>query len=419
MQNQYQRVVITGMGVITPIGNTVEEFWHSALNGISGIKNFADLDTTNYPCKVAGEVKNFDPTMYMDKKSARRMARFSQFAVAAAQQSIQNATLNIEDIDNTRTGIICGNGGGGYPLVEKANRTLFEKNGMRIDPLYVAKWLPNMAAANVSIQLGILGYTNTVVTACASGTQAIGDAAEIIRHNKADVMIAGGTEAGICELGLAGFATMRALSTSYNDNPTAASRPFDKNRDGFVPAEGAGMIVLESLDHALSRGAKPLAELIGYGVSADASYLVAPSDGGEGAARAMSSALLSADKTVNDIDYISAHATATNAGDIAETEAIKTVFKDLAKEIPISALKSQTGHMLGGSGATETVAAIQTILTNQITPTLNLETPDPRCDLDYVPLISRSANIKTVLKNSFGFGGQNAVLIIQKYEETK
>ena len=212
---------------------------------------------------------------------------------------------------------------------------------------------------------------------------------------------------------------MRALSTSYNDNPTAASRPFDKNRDGFVPAEGAGMLVLESLDHALSRGAKPLAELIGYGVSADASYLVAPSDGGEGAARAMSSALLSADKTFNDIDYISAHATATNAGDIAETEAIKTVFKDLAKEIPISALKSQTGHMLGGSGATETVAAIQTILTNQIAPTLNLETPDPRCDLDYVPLISRSANIKTVLKNSFGFGGQNAVLIIQKYEETK
>ena len=419
MQNQYRRVVITGMGVITPIGNTVEEFWSSAINGISGIDNFTDLDTTEYPCKVAGEIKNFDPTIYMDKKSARRMARFSQFAVASARQSIENADLNIENIDSSRIGIICGNGGGGYPLVEQANRTLFEKNGMRIDPLYVAKWLPNMAAANVSIQLGIHGYINTVVTACASGTQAIGDAAEIIRHNKADVMIAGGTEAGICELGLAGFATMRALSTLYNDHPSAASRPFDKDRDGFVPAEGAGMLVLESLDHALSRGVKPLAEIIGYGVSADASYLVAPSDGGEGASRAMLSALKSADSTIEDIDYISAHATATDAGDIAETEAIKTVFMDLAKKIPISALKSQTGHMLGGSGATEIIAAVQTILTNQLAPTLNLENPDPRCDLDYVPLISRSADVKTVLKNSFGFGGQNAVLIIQQYEEQK
>ena len=419
MSDQYRRVVVTGMGVITPIGNTIEEFWLSAINGISGIDNFAHLDTSNYPCKVAGEIKDFDPTEYMDKKSARRMARFSQFAVATARQSIQNASLNIEEIDRTRMGIVCGNGGGGYPLVEQANRTLFEKNGMRIDPLYVAKWLPNMAAANVSIQLGILGYTNTVVTACASGTQAIGEAAEIIRHNKADVMLAGGTEAGICELGLAGFATMRALSTSHNDEPHSASRPFVKERDGFVPAEGAGMLVLESLDHALSRGATPLVELIGYGVSADASYLVAPSDGGEGAARAMQSALKSADITVDEIDYISAHATATNAGDIAETEAIKTIFKDLAKKIPISALKSQTGHMLGGSGATETIAAIQTILTNQIAPTLNLETPDSKCDLDYVPLTSRSANVETVLKNSFGFGGQNAVLIIQQYKDPK
>jgi len=418
MQNQYQRVVITGMGAITPIGNTIDEFWSSATNGNSGVSNFAHLDTSNYPCKVAGEVKDFDPTEYMDKKSARRMARFSQFAVAAARQSVQNASLNIAAIDRTRIGIICGNGGGGYPLVEQANRTIFEKNGMRIDPLYVAKWLPNMAAANVSIQLGLLGYINTVVTACASGTQAIGDAAEIIRHNRADIMIAGGTEAGICELGLAGFATMRALSTSYNDQPHTASRPFDKGRDGFVPAEGAGMLVLESLDHALSRGATPLAELIGYGVSADASYLVAPSDGGEGAARAMLSAFSSANITIDKIDYISAHATATDAGDVAETEAIKAVFKDLAKNIPISALKSQTGHMLGGSGATETIAAIQTILTNQIAPTLNLETPDSRCDLDYVPLISRSANVKTVLKNSFGFGGQNAVLIIQQYEDS-
>jgi 3-oxoacyl-[acyl-carrier-protein] synthase II len=404
------------MGVLTPLGNSVDSFWTAAIAGESGIRPFQELDASAYPCQVAGEVLGFDPTAYMDRKTARRMARFSQFAVATAWQAARSAQLDLDGIDRERVGVICGNGGGGYPNVELANHTMHERGGMKIDPLYVAKWLPNMAAGNVSIQLGLLGYSNTVVTACAAGTQAIGDATEVIRRGKADVMFAGGTEAGICELGLASFATMRALSSSYNEDPPAASRPFDRDRDGFVPAEGAGMVVLEALDHALSRGATPLAEVLGYGVSADATYLVAPSDDGAGAARAMRFALNDADVQAVEIDYISAHATATDVGDVAETKAIKLVFGEQAYLTPISSMKSQTGHMLGGSGGAETVAAVQTILNGNIAPTLNLENPDKACDLDYVPLTARSVEVRTVVKNSFGFGGQNAVLVLRRYE---
>jgi 3-oxoacyl-[acyl-carrier-protein] synthase II len=414
--NRRRRVVVTGMGALTPLGNSVHSFWTAAIAGKSGIRPFQELDASAYPCQVAGEVLDFDPTAYMDRKTARRMARFSQFAVATAWQAARSAQLDLDSIDREQVGVICGNGGGGYPNVELANRTMHERGGMKIDPLYVAKWLPNMAAGNVSIQLGLLGYSNTVVTACAAGTQAIGDATEVIRRGKADVMFAGGTEAGICELGLASFATMRALSSSYNEDPPAASRPFDRDRDGFVPAEGAGMVVLEALDHALSRGATPLAEVLGYGVSADATYLVAPSDDGAGAARAMRFALNDADVQAVEIDYISAHATATDVGDVAETKAIKLVFGEQAYSIPISSMKSQTGHMLGGSGGAETVAAVQTILNGNIAPTLNLENPDKACDLDYVPLTARSVEVRTVIKNSFGFGGQNAVLVLRRYE---
>jgi len=411
-----RRVVVTGMGALTPLGNSADAFWAAAIAGESGLRPFHDLDASDYPCQVAGEVQDFDPTDYMDRKTARRMARFSQFAVATAWQAAQFAQLDLDAIDRERAGIICGNGGGGYPNVEQANKTMHERGGMKIDPLYVAKWLPNMAAGNVSIQLGLLGFSNTVVTACAAGTQAIGDATEVIRRGKADVMFAGGTEAGICELGLAGFSTMRALASSYNDNPPAASRPFDRDRGGFVPAEGAGMLVLEELDHALARGAKPLVEVLGYGVSADAAYLVAPADNGEGAARAMRFALEDAEVQPAEVDYISAHATATDVGDIAETQAIKTVFGEDAYQTPVSSMKSQTGHMLGGSGGAETVAAVQTILSGQIAPTMNLEHPDEACDLDYVPLKARSADVRTVVKNSFGFGGQNAVLVLRRYE---
>jgi len=394
----------------------VDSFWAAAIAGQSGIRPFYELDASGYPCQVAGEVLDFDPMAYMDHRSARRMARFSQFAVATAQQAVEHAKLDLKTINRERAGVVIGNGGGGYPNVEFANRTMLSRGGMKLDPLYVAKWLPNMAAANVTIQLGLNGFTNTVVTACASGTQAIGEAVEVIRRGAADLMLAGGTEAGICELGLAGFAAMRALSTSFNEDPGRASRPFDRDRDGFVPAEGAGMVLLETLEHAYSRNARPLVEVIGYGATADASYLVAPSEDGAGAARAMRTAISDASIDSAEIDYISAHATATETGDIAETRAIKAVFGERAYRIPVTALKSQTGHLLGGSGGVETVAAVQTILNRQIPPTLNLDNPGEGCDLDYVPIKSRSANIQTVMNNSFGFGGQNAVLILQRFQ---
>ena len=414
--NGRRRVVITGLGALTPLGNTVDTFWDAAVGGQSGVRLFSDLDPSAYPCHVVGEVLDFAPTDYMDRRSARRMARFSQFAVAAARQAAEHAVLDLETIDRSRSGVVLGNGGGGYPHVEQANKTMRERGGMKIDPLYVAKWLPNMAAANVTIQLGLRGYTNTVVTACASGTQAIGEAAEVIRRDRADLMFAGGTEAGVCELGLAGFAAMRALATSHNGEPEQASRPFDRDRDGFVPAEGAGVVTLETLDHARARGATPLGEVLGYGVSADAAHLVAPSDDGEGAAQAMRLALEDGGVAAEEIDYVSAHATATEVGDVAETRAFKQVFGEHAHQTPMSSLKSQTGHLLGGSGGVETVAAVQTILTGRIAPTLNLEHPDAECDLDYVALESRSADVRTVMKNSFGFGGQNAVLVVRRFE---
>ncbi|MEX2229594.1 MAG: beta-ketoacyl-ACP synthase II [Dehalococcoidia bacterium] len=414
--NSRRRVVVTGMGALTPLGNDLERFWAGAVAGRSGLGRLTLVDPTDYPCQVGGEVRDFDPTEFMDRKVARRMARFSQFAVATAQQALAQAGLDLDAVDRTRVGVLIGNGGGGFPNTDEAMRTIIARGGMRVDPLYMAKMLPNMAAANTTIQFGLLGYTNTVTTACAAGTQAIGDAVEVIRRGAADVMVAGGTEAGICELGLAGFSSMRALTTSWNDEPERSSRPFDRRRDGFAPAEGAGMLLLEALDHALARGATPIAEMVGYGVSADAAYLVAPADAGEGAARAMQSALDDAGVGPEEIDYVSAHATATEVGDIAETRALKAVFGARAYDIPISAMKSQIGHLLGGSGGVEAVAAIQTIVTGQIAPTLNLEEPGAECDLDYVPDAGRTADVRTLIKNSFGFGGQNAVLIIRRFE---
>jgi 3-oxoacyl-[acyl-carrier-protein] synthase II len=414
--NGRRRVVVTGMGVLSPIGNDVPSMWQAAIEGRSGIRRLSLVDPTNYPAQVGGEVQDFDPTVYMDRRDARRMARFSQFAVAAARQAVEQAGLDLSHIDRARAGIVIGSGGGGLPNTDEAMRTIIERGGGKVDPLFMAKMLPNMAAANVTIQLGLLGYTNTVSTACAAGTQAIGDAVEVIRSGRAEVMLAGGAEAGISELGLAGFVAMRALATSHNGEPERASRPFDRDRDGFAPAEGAGLLVLEDLDHARARGATPLAEVLGYGVSADAAYLVAPAEGGDGAARAMRAALDDAGAGMEEIDYISAHATSTDVGDIAETQAIKAVFGERAYDVPISAMKSQIGHLLGGSGGVETVAAVQTLLTGQIAPTINLDHPDPQCDLDYVPNTSRGCEVRTLLKNSFGFGGQNAVLVLRRWE---
>ncbi|MEE8336950.1 MAG: beta-ketoacyl-ACP synthase II [Dehalococcoidia bacterium] len=414
------RVVITGAGAVSPLGNTTDEMWEAAIAGRSGTGPLSLLDEIDdpepYPCKVAGEVRNFDPTDYLDRKDARRMARFSQFAVASSKQAVADAGLDLSQENLERVGTVFGNGGGGLPNTDQAMRTLIKRGGMRVDPLYIAKMLPNMGAGNITIQLGLLGYTNTVTTACAAGTQAVGDAAEVIRRGAADVMLAGGCEAGISELGLASFAAMRALSTAHNDTPEVASRPFDRDRSGLVPAEGGGMMVLESLDHALARGAAPLVEVTGYGVSADASFLVAPPENGNGAARAMTAALESAGIPPEAVDCVSAHATATQIGDIAETRALRSVFGEHAYRIPVTAMKSQTGHLLGGSGGIEIATAIRMLREGKIPPTINLDHADPECDLDYVPNETREVEIEVLMKNAFGFGGQNAVLILTRYE---
>jgi 3-oxoacyl-[acyl-carrier-protein] synthase II len=416
-----RRVVITGTGVVSPLGNSVDEMWEAAIAGRSGIKRLSVLDQIDnpdaYACQVSGEVHDFDPTEYMDRKVARRMARFSQFAVATSKQAVANAQLDLTVENRERIGTIVGNGGGGMPETDKAMRTMISRGGMKVDPLYIAKMLSNMGAGNVTIQLQLLGYTNTVTTACAAGTQAIGDAAEVIRRGSADVMLAGGCEAGISELGLAGFSSMRALSTAHNDNPAVASRPFDRDRSGLVPAEGGGMLVLEGLDHALARGATPLAEVVGYGVGADASFLVAPEENGDGARRAMVTALADADLPPESVDCISAHATATRVGDVAETRAIKSVFSEHASRVPVTAMKSQVGHLLGGAGGLEAVAGVQMLLTGTIPPTINLDNPDEECDLDYVPHKARETDVEILMKNSFGFGGQNAVLIFRRYKQ--
>ena len=412
-----RRVVITGMGALTPLGNSVDEFWDGCVAGRSGLDWITLVDTTNYAVKVDGEVKNFDPQNYMDRKEARRMARFSQFSVAAARMAIEDACLKVDREDATRIGVLLGNGNGGYPETDDAVRQIIYKGGNRLDPFYMSKTLPNIAAAQVAMTFGLKGYNSTVSTACAAGTQALGDALDIIRLGRADVMVAGGGEAGICELGLAAFAIMRALSTRADD-PTKASRPFDADRDGFVCAEGAGILVLETLEHAQRRGARILGELAGYGASSDAYHVVAPCVDGDGAQRAIRIALEDACIQPDEIDYINAHGTSTQANDAAETVAIKGVFGERAYQIPVSSTKSMIGHALGASGAIESVACLKAIETGIVPPTINYETPDPVCDLDYVPNQSRKVGqVRTVLKNSFGFGGQNACLVFKKYEE--
>ncbi len=411
-----RRAVITGLGVISPLGNTVGEFWANAVAGRSGVAPITRFDLSGYACEIGGEVRDFDPSLFMDRKSARRMARFSQFAVAAARQAWTQADLPDQLSDPTRVGVIIGNGGGGLDETEIAVETRIRKGPAKVDPFWYAKALPNMAAANITMQFGAQGYVSTISTACASGTQAIGDALEVIRRGTADVMIAGGTESALSLTGIAGFATMRALTTRRYEDPAHASRPFDRDRDGFAPAEGAGIVLIESLDHARARGAKPLAELLGYGVSADASYLVAPAEDGIGAKHAIVAALADARIAPQEIDYVSAHATATPIGDVAETRAIKAALGAHAYRTPISAMKSLTGHLLGGSGGIETVAAVQTIASGEIAPTVNLEHPGDGCDLDYVPQASRRVPVRTVLKNSFAFGGMNAALIIRGFD---
>ena len=408
------RVVVTGMGAVTPLGLGVQEYWQGLVNGRSGIGLLTLFDASDLSCKVAAEVKGFDARDFLSPKQARHTARFTQFAIAAARMAIEDARLDLSQEDPNRIGVFLGNGIGGLPETEQEVQVLFSKGGMRVSPFFMPVVLANMAAGQVAITFQVKGYISTVITACAAGTQAIGEAAEVIRRGRTDVMITGGTEAALTKIGVAGFSVMKAL-TSRNDEPTKASRPFDALRDGFVPAEGAGILVLESLEHALRREATILAEIVGFGISSDAYHVVQPDS--DGAVRAMRWALEDAGLAPTDVAYINAHGTSTPLNDASETHAIKTLFGDYAYKVPISSTKSMIGHLLGASGGVESIAAIQTITEGIIHPTINYEHPDPECDLDYVPNAARSKEVKVVLCNSFGFGGQNACLVFQKFED--
>ncbi len=404
------------MGAITPLGMTIDEYWGNLVAGKSGIAPGVLCDYSEYPCQIAGEVTDFDAGDFMDRKESRRIARFSQMAVAAAGLAIENGGLDLSRENPERLGVVMGNGNGGFPVTEENARIMFQRGGMRVSPFFIPMILPNMAAANVSRLYGLKGYTSTVITACAAGNQAIGEATEAVRRGAADVILGGGCEAGICQLALGGFNVIKALTRS-NDEPEKASRPFDAKRDGFVPAEAAAVFVIESLEHAIDRGANVLAEVAGYGVSSDAFHAVQPDEDGAGAARAMRWALENAGVGIDEVDYINAHGTSTPKNDHVETLAIKSLFGERAYSVPISSTKSMIGHALGGAGAVEAVACIQSIAHNEIHPTINYEFVDPDCDLDYVPNVSRKTRVDTVLSNSFGFGGQNACLVFKRFEE--
>ena len=411
-----RKVVVTGVGALTPLGNTAEEFWQNLVAGKSGIGPMTLCDPTGYSCRISGEVRGFDAGQFVNAKEARRMARFSQLGVAAAYMAVEDADLDMSKEDRHKAGVLLGNGNGGFPTTEEGCRVMVEKGGMRMSPFFFPMILPNMAAANVSRVVGAKGYNSTVTTACAASNQAIGEALEIIRRGTADVMLTGGAEAGISQMGLGGFCVMKALS-SRNEEPERASRPFDAQRDGFVPAEGAVILVIESLEHALGRGANVLCELAGFGCTSDAYHPVQPEESGESTIMAIRAALADADVGLDEVDYINAHGTSTPLNDAVESQAIRGCFGDRAYRIPISSTKSMIGHSLGAAGALEAVPCVRSITDGVIHPTVNYEHPDPECDLDYVPNQSRKANVRVVLSNAFGFGGQNACLVFKRYEE--
>ena len=414
ISNSETRVVVTGMGAVTCLGNSVDQFWAGVKNGQSGIREISLVSPDGFPCRVSGEIQDFDPMEHMDRKEARRMARFSQFAIVATDQAVENSGLDFEKEDLDRIGVLIGSGSGGLPETDQQSEIRVKRGVGRMSPYYIPMMLVNMAAANISHRFNLTGYTNTCVTACAAGTQAIGEAAEVIRRGDANVIVTGGTEAGICEIGMGGFSTMRALSTWAGD-PSKASRPFDKGRDGFAPAEGSGILILESLEHAQARDATIYAEIGGWGVSSDAYHLVQPHPEGSGAAKAMNRALTNAGVTINDIDYINAHGTSTPINDASETKAIKAVFGDRSYNVPISSTKSMVGHSLGASGSLEAIVCINSINDGILHPTINQDEPDLDCDLDYIPNVAREVEVNVTLSNSFGFGGQNACLVIKKF----
>lgn len=413
-RDEATRVVATGLGALTPAGVGVSATWEALKAGRSGIARLSLCDPTGYSCTVGGEVTDYKASDYLDAKAARRMARFVQFAIVAAREAIDQAGLDLDSEDLDRIGVVLGNGNGGYPEIEDGARTLVAKGGMRMSPFFFPMTLPNIAASQVALTYGLRGPNSTIVTACAAGTQAIGEAAEMVRRGAADVVITGGVEAGISQLGLGGFAVMRALSTSFNDEPERASRPFDAKRDGFVPAEGAGILVLESLAHARERGAEALVEIAGYGATSDAYHVVHPDEDGSGAMRAMQIAVDDAGLEPHEIDYINAHGTSTPLNDRIETVAIKRLFGEAAGGVAVSSTKSMLGHALGGAGGMEAIATAMTIVDGVMHPTINQEEPDPDCDLDYVPNEARKRDVGAAMTNSFGFGGQNACVVMTR-----
>lgn len=411
-----KRVVVTGMGVISPIGTGLNKFWEALISGASGVDRITQFDASDYKVQIAGEVKDFNVGDYIDKKEARRMDRFVQFAVAASKMATDDAGLDLNNEDSERIGVVIGSGIGGISTVFEQSKILLERGPGRVSPLTVPMKIINMASGQVAMAFGFKGFNSSVVTACASSNNAIGDSFRLLKNGELDVIVTGGTEAAIVPISIAGFSAMKALST-YNDEPQKASRPFDAKRDGFVMGEGAGILVLETLEHAKARGAKIYAEIVGYGVTCDAYHITAPDPEGLGAAKAMKKAMDEAGLTPEDISYINAHGTSTPLNDKLETLAIKKVFGKRAYDIPISSIKSMIGHLLGAAGGVEAVASVLTVFHGIIPPTINYENPDPECDLDYVPNKARESQINAVLSNNLGFGGHNVTIAFKKYTD--
>ena len=410
-----RRVVITGMGAITPLGNNIDDFWNNIKNGVNGVGYITNFDTTNFKVKIAAEVKNFEPTKYVQKKELKRNDLVSIYGIAAATQAIEDSKINLEEINKERFGVIFGSGIGGMITIQEQVGKLFEKGPAKVSPLFIPMVISNMVAGNIAIKFGAKGICENIVTACATSTNCIGDAFRNIKHGYSDIIIAGGAEAPISEIGVAGFTNLTALST--NNNPEEACRPFDKNRDGFVMGDGSGAIILEELEHALKRNAKIYAEIVGYGTTGDAYHMTAPSPDGSGAGRAMLLAINEAGIKPSDISYINAHGTSTPANETSEIKAINYALGEYTPNVPVSSTKSMTGHLLGAAGAIEAIACIKAIENGFIPPTINLKEKDEECNFDCVPNIGKKADLNYVLSNSLGFGGHNAVLCFRKWED--
>ncbi|HRY29402.1 MAG TPA: beta-ketoacyl-ACP synthase II [Elusimicrobiota bacterium] len=409
------RVVITGIGIVSPIGIGKERYWDALKNGRNGFGRISFFDPTVYPCHIDAEVRDFQPEQFIEKKKARRMDRFTQFAMAGAKMAVEDARLDLTKLNLERCGVIVGSGIGGLPTIEAEHSVLLEKGPKRVSPFLIPMLITNIAPGEIAIEYGFTGPNYSVSSACATSNHALGEAFRHLRYGDADLLIAGGTEGAITPLGVAGFCQARALTISFNDNPAKSSRPFDKNRSGFVMGEGCGVVIMETLEHAQARGAKIYAEFVGYGATDDAYHITAPNPEGHAAVRAMQLALADGNVRPEEVDYVNAHGTSTELNDKTETAAIKKVFGDHARKLAISSTKSMTGHLLGAAGGAELIATLLSMENKLIHPTINYETPDPECDLDYVPNTARPGEIRCALSNSLGFGGHNAVVVVKKF----